>query len=195
MLFRSVFEYPTALAVDQDQWAISDGAGQLYLIRVIKSDAKWTGTIKRTLELVGSVGELLPFRLHSVDRAPSGQLLGLLSTSAKVAQAPLPKFPGAGGARAKLPSTTEFDYLCVDLASSPMHVRWTVRSHDLPAFARFLPDSATYLIGAPSAPVPVPDVAAATAPVATPSAPSPTTASTSSAPPSPTPAGPKPPPF
>ena len=176
---------------------MSDGAGQVYLINVDKASAKWTGSIESTLELVGEEGgELVPFRMHSVDLAHGGLVLALVSIAVKVPQAPLPKFPGAGGARAKLPSTTEFDYLCVDLSSragsSAMLVRWKVRSHDLPAFVTFLPESSTYLIGAPS--TPLLDTAAVPSSVPAPSIA--TTATSPSPPtPSPTPSGPKPAPF
>ncbi|KAL8283338.1 hypothetical protein RQP46_005748 [Phenoliferia psychrophenolica] len=164
-----VFEYPTALALSQDRWAISDGAGQLYLLRLSKSTPTWTSSIERTLELTTSdEGELVPFRLHSVDIASDGKVLGFVSTIVKVPHAPLPKFPGGagGGARAKLPSTTEFDYLCVDLSppleSSRMNVRWKVHSHDLPAiritfsrqFLSLLIGSASSLLSQSSSPLP-----------------------------------------
>lgn len=198
----AVFEYPTALAIDQNLWAVSDGAGQLYILRVDKA-AGWKATVEATRELVAEAGgELVPFRLHSVDVAAGGKVLALLSTVVKVPQAPLPKIPGPGGLaeapRSKLPSPTMFDYVSVDLGSadgagpSPLQVRWKLRSYDLPASVNFLPESSTYIIAAPSSPFDTlaPSAPSQAAPGSNPSlSPSSDPTSTSS------PSGPKPPPF
>ncbi|KAK4700044.1 hypothetical protein P7C70_g6207, partial [Phenoliferia sp. Uapishka_3] len=212
----AVFEYPTALPISPFRWAVSDGSGLLHILQVSKTDLKWSGTIERTYELVtdheAAGGELMPFRLHSVGVPRAGKLLALLSTTVKVSQGPLPKFPGPGGLgevnRVKLPSTTEFDYRCVELvgmddalsghgttqATTELHLRWKVRSHDLPSFVKFLPESSTYLIGAPTAPVS--DISVPSSSIQPPASnltSTPIDATPRS--PTPLPSGPKPPPF
>lgn len=166
-------EYPVALAISPLLWAVSDGTGRIYIVRIDPEEAKWTGNIEACFELAGEPGgELLPFRMHAVNALPTGQTIALLSVTVKIAaQEPSP-LSGAGGlsaaARLKIPSTTVFDLLAVDISlasieadgdvniDSPVVTKqleplWRFRTHDLPNYVAFDPLAKRYIIGAPTA--------------------------------------------
>lgn len=159
-----LLEYPTPLAIDARRWAVSDGAGRLHVVAVERVTQQWTGTVEASYELLEEEAgsDLLPFRLHSVDVLASGAVIALLSVTAKMAASSTTL---SAAERLNIRSTTVFDYLSVDLstassqdgddkmddvAPTAMEVLWRLRSHDLPSFVTFVPESNRYIIGAAS---------------------------------------------
>ena len=151
-----ILEYPTASPIDASRWAISDGTGRLYVVRM--NENRRSAVIEENYELleqeIGS--DLMPFRMHSVDVLPSGEVIALLSVVGKIAGSPTTG--GTASERLNNRSTTIFDFLSVQLlpASSdsstvtPLDVTWRLRSHDLPSFVTFSPITKRYIIGSAS---------------------------------------------
>lgn len=151
-------EYPIALAISPNRWAISDGTGRIYIIRVDSTSKDWTAAIESSYELIGEGQELMSFRLHAVDVLPAGEMVGLLSTTAKLSKSTSASSSQlSAAAQLKLSTFTVFDYLFVtfnppstDNQTQALSIRWQLRSHDLPSFVTFLPDSQRFIIGSPT---------------------------------------------
>jgi hypothetical protein len=95
---------------------------------------------------------LKPFRLHALNELAGGELVGLLSTSMVL------ESTGPSSSTRISASTTVFNYSFVALESTmeaeeihQLSSRWQLRSHDLPSFVTFQPESQRYIIGAASA--------------------------------------------
>ena len=161
----STAESATVLALSPTTLVASDGHGRLYSITISTSPASITSSF--TLSYSPDA-ELSPFRLHSVDLTTDGDAVALLSTVVKVAPAALgglPQRTGPAGMstapRAKVGSTTAFDYVAVNLgqanaagaevaAEKELEVRWRLRAADLPTFVAFVKETGSYAIGAAS---------------------------------------------
>ena len=117
-----------------------------------------TAVIEESYELleeeVGS--DLLPFRMHSVDVIDSGEVVALLSVVGKTVGSSTAG--SSASERMNNRSTTIFDFLSVQLlptstdpsTPTPLDVTWRLRSHDLPSFVTFSPESKRYIIGGAS---------------------------------------------
>ncbi|BGO91047.1 hypothetical protein NBRC10512_001351 [Rhodotorula toruloides] len=154
-------EYPAALPLAAALWVVTDGRGSLYLVRIDRSKAEWTGEIQTSFRLRQ---EETPFRLHAAEQLNEEEAILLLSVVVKEAGKPDSQAPPAPStslgstARRPIPSTTSFHYLSTRIplrpseASTPLvlKVDWRLKGQDLPSYVSFDAAAGRFVVGSTS---------------------------------------------
>lgn len=166
-------EYPSAVALDNGRWLLSDGAGRLYVVRG-DHNPNQGGTLLASFEISSghdadgnASGDMLPSTLRAVASTSQQFVDVVLSTKVTLAAA-----PDSSTSRVKSRTRVAFDLFAVTLNLSsatigttsalPVSPRWKLRGDDLPIFASYESRPDHYLFAAGSSyaphgiPLPVP---------------------------------------
>lgn len=170
-------EYPSLTPLSPDLWLVSDGAGRLYMVRVIHAENERTlGAPITTYDVteerlhLGLSSSLVPFRLHHARMVLNGTEaeLEIMISVKKVIYHPLDPLSAGKGANSNrkiqfqlsildLPALNSESHNADSFASPPVlpTLRWMAVSDDIPVHARLSSAKTEYLILAGSAYVPI----------------------------------------